>query len=302
MAEDSVAQDQLRAFIERIERMEEEKAAIASDIKEIYAEAKGNGFDTKILRKIVAIRKQDANERMEQEAVLDLYMGALGMIAAPPEDDEDYSPRRAAPASNTTSEMDSMLERLVDQIEPALLLKLIEGSKTEAGRQIILSAIDAVKDGESTAPAPSVAAADVAVEAPESTDPVRWEREPAVEPTRHPYSKAFGTFGQDHCVIQDDIEGAKSEPIVMLGDQVLDGWARFNCARCTKTLTGETTQYPVREYDGTDPLVDCIRWNMNGRLMSEGERANVAAILTKAEPKRKRDIFASLELSMEQIA
>ena len=63
---DRVADDQLRAFIERIERMEEEKAAIAADIKEIYAEAKGNGFDTKIMRRIVNIRKQDANERMEQ--------------------------------------------------------------------------------------------------------------------------------------------------------------------------------------------------------------------------------------------
>lgn len=86
--EDSVAQDQLRAFIERIERMEEEKAAIAADIKEIYAEAKGTGFDTKILRKIVSIRKMDANERMEQEALLELYMSALGMVAAPPADDD----------------------------------------------------------------------------------------------------------------------------------------------------------------------------------------------------------------------
>lgn len=76
---DSVAQDQLRAFIERVERLELEKAAIAADIKEIYAEAKGNGFDTKILRKIISIRKQDHNERMEQEAILDLYMNALGM-------------------------------------------------------------------------------------------------------------------------------------------------------------------------------------------------------------------------------
>jgi uncharacterized protein (UPF0335 family) len=84
--EDSVAQDQLRAFVERIERMEEEKASIAADIKEIYAEAKGNGFDTKILRKLLAIRKQDANERAEQEAILELYMAALGMVAAPPED------------------------------------------------------------------------------------------------------------------------------------------------------------------------------------------------------------------------
>ena len=84
---DSVAQDQLRAFIERIERMEEEKKAIADDIKEIYAEAKGNGFDTKVLRQIVRIRKQDHAERMEQEALLELYMTALGMSTAPANDD-----------------------------------------------------------------------------------------------------------------------------------------------------------------------------------------------------------------------
>lgn len=84
---DSVAQDQIRAFIERIERMEEEKKAIADDIKEIYAEAKGNGFDTKVLRRIVQIRKQDHAERMEQEALLELYMAALGMATAPANDD-----------------------------------------------------------------------------------------------------------------------------------------------------------------------------------------------------------------------
>jgi len=89
VSSDSVAQDQLRAFIDRIERMEAEKQAIADDIKEIYAEAKGNGFDTKVLRQIVRIRKQDAAERMEQEALLDLYMAALGMHVAPREDAED---------------------------------------------------------------------------------------------------------------------------------------------------------------------------------------------------------------------
>jgi uncharacterized protein (UPF0335 family) len=86
MATESVAQDQLRAFVERIERMEEEKKAIADDIKEIYAEAKGNGFDTKVLRQIIRIRKQDHQERMEQEAILDLYMSALGMHAIPREE------------------------------------------------------------------------------------------------------------------------------------------------------------------------------------------------------------------------
>lgn len=79
MADQGVARDQLRAFVERIERLEEEKQTIADDIKEIYAEAKGNGFDVKVLRQVVRIRKQDKNERMEQEAILDLYMHALGM-------------------------------------------------------------------------------------------------------------------------------------------------------------------------------------------------------------------------------
>ena len=79
---DSVAQDQLRAFIERIERLEEEKQAIAGDIKEVYAEAKGNGFDVKALRAVVRIRKQDENKRKEEEAVLVTYLHALGMAEA----------------------------------------------------------------------------------------------------------------------------------------------------------------------------------------------------------------------------
>ena len=82
MADHGIARDQLRAFIERIERLEEEKKAIADDIKEVYAEAKGSGFDAKVMRQIVRIRKQDHNERAEQEAILDLYLHALGMADA----------------------------------------------------------------------------------------------------------------------------------------------------------------------------------------------------------------------------
>jgi uncharacterized protein (UPF0335 family) len=78
----SFAQGQLRSLIERIERLEEEKKAIAADIKEIYGEAKSNGFDTKIMRKVVSLRKKDSAERQEEEAILDLYLSALGMIAA----------------------------------------------------------------------------------------------------------------------------------------------------------------------------------------------------------------------------
>ncbi len=79
-ATEEVAQDQLRSFVERIERLEEEKKTIAEDIKDVYAEAKGNGFDTKVLRKVLALRKQDASERQEFEAILDLYLQALGMM------------------------------------------------------------------------------------------------------------------------------------------------------------------------------------------------------------------------------
>ena len=73
------AREQLRALIERIERLEEEKAALAGDIREVYAEAKGHGFDAKVLRRVVTMRKQDAAERAEQEALLDVYLHALGM-------------------------------------------------------------------------------------------------------------------------------------------------------------------------------------------------------------------------------
>ena len=76
-----VARDQLRTIIERIERLEEEKAALTADLREVYAEAKGNGFDVKTLRSVVRLRKQETAERGEQQALLDTYMHALGMIA-----------------------------------------------------------------------------------------------------------------------------------------------------------------------------------------------------------------------------
>jgi uncharacterized protein (UPF0335 family) len=75
----TVAAGQLRAFIERIERLEEEKKTISDDIKDVYAEAKGTGFDTKALRVIIRLRKKDQAERQEEEAILDLYKAALGM-------------------------------------------------------------------------------------------------------------------------------------------------------------------------------------------------------------------------------
>lgn len=81
MARPNFAKDQLKSIVERVERLEEEKAALSGDIKEVYAEAKGHGFDTKIVRQVVRIRKMDTTEREERDALLDLYMSALGMAS-----------------------------------------------------------------------------------------------------------------------------------------------------------------------------------------------------------------------------
>ena len=87
MSKTSFAHGQLRSLIERIERLEEEKKTISGDIKEVYAEAKANGFDTKIIRMLVRLRKKEAAEREEEQSMLDVYMAALGML---PEEVEAY--------------------------------------------------------------------------------------------------------------------------------------------------------------------------------------------------------------------
>lgn len=75
-----IASERLRSFIERIERLEEEKAALAADIRDVFAEAKGTGFDVKVMRQVIKLRKMESNDRQELETMLELYMAALGMI------------------------------------------------------------------------------------------------------------------------------------------------------------------------------------------------------------------------------
>jgi len=85
MADAGLVVERLRSFIERLERLEEEREGIAADIREVYSEAKGAGFDTKIIRQVVRLRKMDDNDRREQEMVLDTYLHALGMAPTPTE-------------------------------------------------------------------------------------------------------------------------------------------------------------------------------------------------------------------------
>jgi uncharacterized protein (UPF0335 family) len=80
MSEGNVAADQLRLFIERIERLEEEKKGIADDVKDVYAEAKANGYDTKTMRSIVRLRRMETNARQEADALLETYRNALGLL------------------------------------------------------------------------------------------------------------------------------------------------------------------------------------------------------------------------------
>lgn len=84
MTKITFAHGQLKSLVHRIERLEEEKKTISADIKEVYAEAKANGFDVKILRKVIALRKKEAAEREEEQSMLEVYMAALGMLADTP--------------------------------------------------------------------------------------------------------------------------------------------------------------------------------------------------------------------------
>ena len=78
-----IAQDRLRSFVERIERLEEEKSVLMADIKEVYAEARNTGFDPKTMRKVIRLRKMDDSDRQEEEYLLDTYLSALGMLGQP---------------------------------------------------------------------------------------------------------------------------------------------------------------------------------------------------------------------------
>lgn len=104
----TVAAGQLKALVERIERLEEEKKEVAEHIKEVFAEAKGNGFDTKTLRRIIALRKKTADERAEEEAMTDLYMSAMGMqlpldLMAPVLQESDKASKRLKKAHDKLS-------------------------------------------------------------------------------------------------------------------------------------------------------------------------------------------------------
>ncbi|UJW87917.1 GapR family DNA-binding domain-containing protein [Devosia sp. SL43] len=130
---------------------------------------------------------------------------------------------------------------------------------------------------------------------------VVWESSPPEGVRRHEYSFAFGDLGQDVAVIDEDLANAASAPIVKLGNMILDGWARYTRARAMVGLDGKPVEYPVVQYDGNNPLIDVIRWNMNGRILNEEQRRLIAKRLVSIEPHRKAEIFKALDMGMELV-
>lgn len=120
MTKSGFAAGQLRSIVERIERLEEEKAALAADIREVYAEAKGNGFDVARIRDVVKLRKLEAADRQEREAVLDLYKSALGMLDGTPLGD-------------------ATLNRLADEVKPGRRTKALDDAVAALGTPVELT-------------------------------------------------------------------------------------------------------------------------------------------------------------------
>lgn len=399
----ATASSQLAAYIDRILRMKEEADALAEDIRGIYAEAKAEGYDKTQMGKVVNyLRQKDKKGAKveEAEAVFDLYLGDyLAAKQMAPRVRAHTHTREDAPTDSEAA-LDAWAEKVADRIDPALLLTIIEGSKTEAGRKIIMGAIETVKAGDRVAelranpamsivdannlkkpepqsapqagsdltdPAPagqvanhpeakaskdsgateqdietpadsvtgdasraSVGAgsdatnsiADSSSEAPKaetakSVEPsagsaapatkypepgvVVWENTPPEPVRRHEYSAAFGELGQDIAVIEDDLANAAAQPIVKIGNVILDGWARYTKARSMVGLDGMPVDYPVVQYDGRDPLLDCIRWNLAGRILNDAQKRTIAERLGKLYPQRRGIVFAAFEMGMELV-
>lgn len=338
MAEVSVATDMLQSFVRRIESLDDEILTMNADKSEVYKEAKGNGFDVKVLRKLISDRRKDSNERVEFETIYELYAEALGMRLYREEGDKPALVRAHVetidefPADEDSS--DSVKARIAAiKSNPAMAIVAPSEIKSQPAPQAgsdltnspaltgqvatIPAAVEAPRSSQEIDVGGSREAHTQAGEAqveerrspkPEDTgsipvthaiyaEPgvVTWEVAPPEGVERHQYSMAFGTLGQDIAVIEDDMKNACSAPIVKIGRVILDGWARYMAARDIGI------EYPVRQYDGTDPLIDCIKWNFEGRLLTSEQKFRIAQAFAKAEPKRKADVYAAMELGMELV-
>lgn len=357
MSESNVARDQIKAYVDRILRMKEEAKAINADIREIYAEAKGNGFDKTVLGKLVTYvekRQTDASAVLESESLFDLYLtaydsavgsvgtrraththaseaSAVAALRADPamaiveaatitpkpqptkaagSDLTSLAPRegQVAPSSDIGSpisneapmaiygdSVDEPTGHLSESVEISPGgVQLSKDGRVDASPAVVNSAPNATPAGSVVDNVSGVTGGESAAPKYAEKGVVTWESTPPEGVERHAYSNAFGTLGQDAVVIADDIAKASAQPIVKIGNVILDGWARYMTARGAVGLDGHSTEYPVVQYDGTDPLLDCIRWNVAGRILSDKDKQTVVARLIALEPKRKAEILKAV--------
>lgn len=348
MTESNVAQDQIKAFVDRILRMKEEAKAINADIREIYAEAKGSGFDKTVLGQLVSYvekRQTDAATLAERSALFELYLEAFDGSSGRP----SHAHTRERASKLTYGEhLDDVAKASVDPVaalraDPAMSIVDVANLKKKSepqGNEVAASPaqmpsaggvapaesaattspdrVEGIVDGQPIQPE-TANAGEAQVEERRSPKPeaagsipathakyaapgeVTWETHPPEGVERGAISMAFGWAGQDSAVIADDLEKGKAQPIVKKGNIILDGWARYMAARNMRNLDGSPVAYPVVQYNGSDLLVDIIKLNVNGRILSEDDKRRIAANLARQEPSRKDDIYRAFELWMEPV-
>ncbi len=352
-----VARDQLRSFIERIERLEAEKQTIADDIKDVYGEAKSTGFDAKILRKVIAIRKQDADERAEQEAILDSYLHALGMIQMDMFEEPETSPKLVATVATAMqtqagraallTAVDIMIER-EERIDPTtgeiLDDQASDGTAPVAGTSLAArgaeesavpnSEIASASQGEAEdhsdqCETDRIEAAATGVGANEggenvdssakragleggpvnleptgpvaewatdlADDGIRYEASPPRPMKSLPYAACFPELSHAHYQqLSDSIaNNGVREPIVRMGDVIVDGWSRYNISRSLGI------EYPVVSYLGNDVLLDVIAWQREARQFTRSQERQIAARLAKEVPHRASEIMRAFQIEEE---
>jgi len=306
MAEDSVAQDQIRAFVDRIIRLKEEVKAINADIREIYAEAKGNGFDKTVLGKLVNYvekRQSDATAVMESDALFELYLGAYDGMTS------DYYSEPSRTHAHEEPEHDPETGEITEPLGAKAPAQMHADAlpRVTAGGGVVMTSLDraeGIADGHPIQPETveqqqdGLAASDqgeaprplVATPSYAAPGTVTMESCPPEGIVAHPYAACWPV---NSITVGDGIV----EPIVKIGKFILDGRGRYFAARAA----GQ--EYPTVQYDGTDPLMDCIRWNMASRPnMSAAPLRIVAHKLAKLEPGRADEIMTLMGVEIEVAA
>lgn len=317
-----VARDQLRAFIERIERLSEEAKTIADDIRDVKSEAKAMGFSVKAINEIIKLRKKDDQERMEEEAILDTYKMALGMISDFERQDDE--PSHSAPTRTPAMALQSP-RKAAEAVSERTAVQVEDHSSAEAtieGQPSVTVATSAESAGEAASKSsdlPTTPKSEQPLEGGDNEEvaqpqyaathqagsPFSTSRPAAIpgklyhektpfHPVKRPsYAACFPELtGKAFDELKADINrNGVIEPIVRSFDTILDGFARYEIARSLGI------EYPILEYTGSDPLLDVIKLQRSSRDWTPAQEAKIAKALAAELPDRAADIWAAFHLA-----